>query len=96
MLKRSQWEIYKYKAMALSLSAPAPSVPAASFTPALNDIQSSAQDVIGDLSLMQERLTRKFVNTVMDLGDDGRASLTAVVNRSNRMHLVHELRNSQD
>ena len=79
--------------MALALSAPAPSVPAASFTPALSDIKSYAQNVAGDLELMQDRLTRKFVNTVMDLGDDGRASLTSVVSRSNRIH--HELRNGQ-
>ena len=57
--------------MALALSAPAPSVPAASFTPALSDIKSSAQNVAGDLELMQDRLTRKFVNTVMDLGLQG-------------------------
>ena len=69
--------------MALALSAPAPSIPAASFTPALSDIKSSAQNVSGDLELMKDRLTRKFVNTVMDLGDDGRASLTSVVSRSN-------------
>ena len=79
--------------MALSLSATAPTVPAASFTPALNDIKSSAQNVVGDLELMQDRLTRKFVNTVMDLGDDGRASLAAVMGRSNRIH--HELRSGQ-
>ena len=37
--------------MALALSAPAPSVPAASFTPALSDIKSYAQNVAGDLDL---------------------------------------------
>ena len=51
--------------MAVSLPASTATVPAASFTPALDDIKSSARDVAGDLDVMQDRLTRNFVNTVV-------------------------------
>ena len=60
--------------MALQLSATATSIPAASFTPALTDIKGSAREVADGLNVMKDRLTDKFVNTVMSLGDDGFAA----------------------